>query len=114
MKTHTFTRDIEFHEDILHVEFTAEMISQNDGIGSYEFWGSREFDKGEDYWSIDKLSWDYDSYTKEQNAAISAYIDENWAEIDEKEGDEYQVDYEPDYDDYDDDRDYDDEADYVA
>ena len=104
MKTHTFTRDVEFHEDILHVEFTAEMISQNDGIGSYEFGGSR--------WTIDKLSWDYDSYTKEQNAAISAYIDENWAEIDEKEGDECQVDYEPDYDD--DDRDYGDEADYVA
>ena len=76
------------------VKLTGEW--ENSGIGNYEFWGQRGFDKGTnsftitDYWveritddETDKIIWnrknqeDYGQIDKEANAAILDFVDTN-------------------------------------
>lgn len=68
----------------LNVEFEAFPEWANDGIGGYEYWGSREFDKGNDYVS---LEWEGDptfnkeKYTEEEIAIIETWLEKNLDEL---------------------------------
>jgi len=113
--TETYTTEIELWEesDILEVEFTGELTLENDGIGSYEYWGAKCYDAGTDYFELHSLDWDKTLYTEEQNQHIQSYIDdeENWRTINEEMDKSLFEKREPDCDgpepdDYDD-RDYD-------
>jgi hypothetical protein len=81
----THEHEIELEEDVIAVDFTCELHGENDGIGSYEFWGAKYYDEGSDYLVLDHLKWDESIFTKEQNEAIQAYIndDNNWSHIEE-------------------------------
>lgn len=56
----------------LRVTFTKEWC--NDGIGHYEFWGSKGYDSGTDYWEIDNIEWDKSQWTDAENKVIEEYI----------------------------------------
>jgi hypothetical protein len=77
--------DIEIGDDLITVDFTCELQWENNGIGSYEFWGSRGYDEGDNYVVLNHLKWDESIYTKEQNEAIQTYInnDDNWFKIED-------------------------------
>lgn len=57
----------------VNVEFEAEPQWENDGIGGYEFWGSREYDMGKNYVSLEQNgypTWDKEKHTPDENDAI--------------------------------------------
>ena len=56
-------------------EFTVlfDVTITDDGIGAYEFWGSRYFDKGEPYAELD---WDDKALTEEQSAIVQRDLEE--------------------------------------
>jgi hypothetical protein len=66
----------------LRVTYTKERC--NDGIGSYEFWGSKGYDSGTDYWEIDNIEWDKSKWTDAENKVIEQYINCNLEKLTEK------------------------------
>jgi hypothetical protein len=100
----THEHEIELEEDVIAVEFDCELYGENDGIGSYEFWGSKYYDVGNDYLVLDHLKWDESLFTKEQNEIIQQHIDndDNWSKLEETITQKLYEQYEDDYDDYDD------------
>ena len=63
------------------IVFEAEMDRENDGIGSYEFWGTKGYDSGTDYWSVSNVGWNEKLYTEQENADIRKWVDDNWFEL---------------------------------
>ena len=57
----------------LKVKLTIELLVENSGIGGYEYWGITGYDKGEDYFMIDAISWDKTLYSPEENKMIDSY-----------------------------------------
>ena len=49
----------EFDGRFFGIDVTYEFDIENDGIGGYEFWGMRGYDKGTDYAVITDLTLDY-------------------------------------------------------
>ena len=69
------TDDIELIE-LDDIEFEGEPQWENDGIGSYEYWGSRGYDNGRDYVSFEQNglpTWDKSKYNDDENEAIELY-----------------------------------------
>jgi hypothetical protein len=83
MITTTHICEIEIGDEYIEVEFDCELHSENDGIGSYEFWGSKCYDAGNDYLVLDEMKWDKASFNEEQNKVIEKYLDDNWESLDE-------------------------------
>lgn len=54
-------------------DFTVE----NDGIGSYEYFGFKGYDNGTDYLHLEEINWDKSLYTAEQNKLIWDWVNEN-------------------------------------
>jgi hypothetical protein len=79
----TFHHEIECGEEYLEIEFDCELHPENDGIGSYEFWGSSYYDAGTNYLVLDELKWDKTQFTDKQNDIIEKHIDNNWATLEE-------------------------------
>lgn len=75
----TYELYIEKHD--LEVTLDCNVISCNDGIGSYEYWGSKEYDSGYSYPDIDEMTWDKTQFTDEQNEIIENEINSNWDKI---------------------------------
>jgi len=71
--------DIEIGEKVLTVTFEAFPRIENDGIGSYEFWGMKGYDAGQNYISLEHYgspTWNPEDYTCEENKAIAAFIND--------------------------------------
>jgi hypothetical protein len=69
--------------NIGEVTFFADLSAftvENDGIGSYEFWGQKCYDKGNDYLNLEELDWNKNLYTAEQNLTIDNWVNENAGE----------------------------------
>jgi hypothetical protein len=47
----------------------------NDGIGSYEYWGSVGFDSGTDYIDVSNVTYDKTQFTEQEIAEIELTID---------------------------------------
>ena len=64
--------EIEINEEIIEVEFESFPEKLCDGIGSYEFWGTKGFDKGRSYISIENSepTWNKSLYSAVQNIII--------------------------------------------
>jgi hypothetical protein len=68
------------NDEIIHevsVEFEAFPRWENDGIGSYEYWGSKEYDYGRNYVSLEfygEPTYNSEDYTPDENEAIHLYI----------------------------------------
>jgi hypothetical protein len=85
--------DIEIGENGFIVEFKASCRWENDGIGSYEYWGAKCYDKGVDYPVLDSdIEWDEKKHTPEQIAAITAYLsdNDNYTQVEESILNEYE------------------------
>ena len=67
--------------DYINVDFDANFYAESTGIGSYEYWGFKGYDKGQDYYSCDDVRWNKSLYTEEQNAIIQKHLDENHEHI---------------------------------
>ena len=70
----SLTIEVEHEERILDVLVTCEFSIENSGIGAYEFWGHKQFDRGSDFVSIDSVEWDKSIFSVEENAAIEAHL----------------------------------------
>ena len=67
---------------LIDVEFQAFPKWDNDGIGAYEYWGTRYYDKGVDYVSLENdPTWDMSKYTDYQNNIIEHLPAKRWDEI---------------------------------
>lgn len=73
MSTHrdkfTRTYDLPTREEPLTLTFTVYWSIENDGIGPYEYWGAKGYDKGQDYAVIDSVEFE-DSGLSEQEKLI--------------------------------------------
>lgn len=69
--TRHFSIPVEFpgEEEIQMIPIVVELVYGNHGIGTYEYWGSTEYDYNVCY-AIDEILWEEQKYTKEQNQAI--------------------------------------------
>jgi len=67
-------------------EIDAEIkwTNENDGIGSYEFWGFRGYDAGQDYMDIYEINPIFTDQSEELQASILKYIDDNWEKCSEQ------------------------------
>jgi hypothetical protein len=54
----------------MDIEFKVSFYVDNDGIGSYEYWGSREYHTGCDHPVIEDMTWDESLFDTWQNAEI--------------------------------------------
>jgi hypothetical protein len=70
--------------NITDVLCTIEFEIKNDGIGHYEFWGSKGYDAGVDYAVIDSISWDRLVMPILINALLSVYVNECINELTDK------------------------------
>lgn len=76
MKFYTsLTLDEDFDE--MDVEVEVSYAWENSGIGSYEYWGSKEYDQGYDYIEIDNIDV-LEIEDKELLDRINKFIDLNW------------------------------------
>lgn len=78
------TYDLYIEELDLEIELDCHVTSENNGIGSYEYWGSKGYDAGSTYPIVDRFEWDRKLYTEEQNELIDKYIIDNWDNIEGK------------------------------
>jgi hypothetical protein len=69
------TLDEDFNEMDIEVEVTYSL--ENTGIGGYEYWGSKEFDKGQDYIEIEDIEV-LNIEDMELLFRINRFIDNNW------------------------------------
>lgn len=83
-------------EDI-DIEVKAEYSINNDGIGSYEYWGQNCYDAGEDYPEVENIIPVFTDESKELQAYILKRIDDNF-EAYAREA-EQRLTFETDYDD---------------
>lgn len=86
------TYDLYIEELDLEIELDYHISKENSGIGSYEYWGSREYDAGHDYYVIENFEWDKSLYTAEQNEFIDKYLIENHDKIEEEILDKFDPD----------------------
>lgn len=61
-------------EDI-DIDVDCEYEVENDGIGPYEFWGQKCFDKGTDRAVIISWEWNKTGFTAEEIALVDAKIE---------------------------------------
>jgi hypothetical protein len=66
---------VEVGFDEINVKLTAECYMKNDGIGSYEYMGSVEYDEGKDYFHIEEITWSKFLYTIRENNTIMIATD---------------------------------------
>ena len=77
----TLNYDLYIEEHDIEVQLDCECITENSGIGSYEYWGSKEYDAGEDYLVCENITWNKNEFTEEQNNIIEKYVKEHFDEI---------------------------------
>jgi len=86
----TFSTHVEFEDSEIEIEFEADL--SRGGIGAYEFWGQKCYDRGE--YEIDNITFDEQDLTPEQIGVVSKKAEKGdfddivWdkvAEIDDRE-----------------------------
>lgn len=62
----------------IYPQFSGDAHWDNDGIGSYEAWGFKGFDRGRDYIAMeDDAVWDEKYFTERQNEVIRDFYKKN-------------------------------------
>lgn len=77
-------RLLDINSEEKEIEFFCDYEILNDGIGSYEFWGSREYDAGTNYLELQSVNWNKDLYSSRENDIIEDWVANRWESI-EKE-----------------------------
>lgn len=76
--------EVQVGEDILIVDLSYDVVKENDGIGSYEYWGYTYYDRGNDYFIVENMKWDKTLYTDQENEIIERYVEKYAEEIETK------------------------------
>lgn len=71
----------EIAEEEKEIEVFVSYSSGYDGIGPYEYWGSKGYDKGNLCIDIDKITYDKTGLTEQEICAIEAAISDKESEI---------------------------------
>ena len=79
MKTFQTNTEILIEDNPLKVK--ADYHIANDGIGSYEYWGAKCFDRGTDYPEIDNIEPIWTNESEEEKKDILIYIDEHFEDL---------------------------------
>lgn len=82
-----FTLEVELPDGdsykYVEVDVEVDYSVQNNGIGEYEYWGCKGFDRGVDYAEIESVDWDKTGFSEEEIKLIESAIDKeipNWEE----------------------------------
>ena len=75
------------------VEITITFHYENDGIGSYEFWGTPGYDKGTDYPVIDDVDFERFDLSAEECYIINNWIDSNTEKLEEYVRENYRPEF---------------------
>jgi hypothetical protein len=70
----TFELEVELDNRNVIVQVECEYGIENDGIGPYEYWGSKEVDRGSDYVEIYNTDWDRSNFNEIEIAVIESAI----------------------------------------
>jgi hypothetical protein len=73
-----------FDEEEKEVEFYCDYEIANTGIGSYELWGSKQFDSGYDHAILGKAKWDESLFSGLENQIIANWVAKNKVSIEEE------------------------------
>ena len=71
----------EIEEEEKEIEVFVSYSSGYDGIGHYEYWGSKEYDKGNLCISLDEITYNREGLSHEEVTAIEAAILNKESEI---------------------------------
>jgi hypothetical protein len=93
--------ETEAHPDDMEIVVSVEYDIENDGIGSYEYWGHKCCDKGTDCIVIQSWDWDRKGFSPGEIEVVEANIEAELPRWEEKIAEEISDD--GDYDDYRDD-----------
>ena len=91
-------RTLELNGEEKDIEFFCNYEIRNDGIGSYEFWGSRGYDKGVDYLELNVVNWNTALYSENENKSILDWVVQNWDGIEKEVESRDKEHQEPDID----------------
>lgn len=73
----TRTYDLPTREEPLTITFTIHWSLENDGIGSYEYWGTKGYDHGFDYAVIDRVEFEDSSLSEAEKLILEDLINED-------------------------------------
>lgn len=83
----TIIKEIEFQVNgeyyYIDVEFSADVKAYNNGIGDYEYWGSRGVDMGDTEFDISNIKFNKNEFTQFQIFIIEKYLKENESKIEQ-------------------------------
>lgn len=82
--TKTLSVYLESRDEDIDIEVDCEYAVENNGIGSYEYWGQQCFYKGTDYAVIVGTEWDKTGFTPEEISIIDKAIERNRDEWEEE------------------------------
>ena len=71
----------EIAEEEKEIEISVSYSSGYDGIGHYEYWGSREYQRGHLCVEIDEITYNREGLTEEEIAAIETAISDKESDI---------------------------------
>lgn len=78
--TKTLSIYLESRDQDIDIDVDVEFEILNNGIGAYEYWGQKCYDKGTDYLKVIGVEWDKTGFTSEEVALIEAKIEEEKGE----------------------------------
>lgn len=84
METHPFTLEVELETRTIELDVQVIGHWDNDGIGSYEFWGQKCYDKGTSYFGVDEVTFDKTGFTPEEVKLIELAIENKTNEFAEE------------------------------
>lgn len=87
-----FTLEVFFETRTAEIEVTVGFDWENNGIGSYEYWGSKGFDKGITYLVANEILWDSTGFSLEEVELVEGEIEASmtrWTEKAEKDAESY-------------------------
>ena len=83
----TIIKEIEFKVNgeyyYIDVEISADVNVYSNGIGDYEYWGSRGVDLGDMEFEISNINFNKNEFTQFQILIIQKYLKENESEIEQ-------------------------------
>ncbi len=77
-------RTIQLLDEKKEVKFDCDYKIANTGIGSYELWGSKQFDAGYQHAILEKAKWNESFFTPEENQIITDWVAKNKISIEEE------------------------------
>ena len=73
--TKTLSIYLESRDQDIDIDVDCEYEVENDGIGPYEYWGQKCYDKGTEYAVIISWEWDKTGFTPQEIGLIEAKIE---------------------------------------